>query len=59
LTGRGEHAVGFVDIGLHFLQRNDFIAVGVDVVEARSQAHIAPDIRLFQKTIAGAIDLAE
>jgi hypothetical protein len=59
LTGRGDHAVGFLDVDLHFLQRNDLIAVGVDVVEARSQAHIAPDTMPGQETITRAVHLAE
>jgi hypothetical protein len=59
LTGRGEHAVRFLDVGAHFLQRNDFIAVGIDVVEARSQVHIAPRIILGQETLPGAVHLSE
>jgi hypothetical protein len=59
LTGRGERAVGFLDVGAHLLQRDDFIAVGVDVVEACSQAHIAPDIIPGQETITRAVHLAE
>jgi hypothetical protein len=59
LTGRGKHAVSFLDVGPHFLRRNDFIAVGVDVVETRSQAHITPDIVLGQETFTGTIHLAE